>query len=236
MKKIICFDLDDTLIDSDYKFEFTFCDCIKSILMSFETRAPQIDEVLEYARNLDNEKLANYSPETRYQPERLYDTWLETYAYFCEKREVSQKSHVKFQIKGIIGQNFDSPWYIIPGAAEVLEILSSRKDLELKVLTVGNQIVQYRKLTSTGLDKHFKHIEVTTGDKQAFLELQAKISGADNVYMIGNSVRSDINPALRSGVKAIHIPRGSWHHFQEDTIHTEYTVLNDIRDLVDFQF
>lgn len=231
MRKVICFDVDDTLIDSDYKFELTFCDCIKAILVSFETRAPQIDEVLEHARKLDNHKLATYPAETRYQPQRLYDTWLETYIDLCHKREVQPKQYVKQQIRGIIGQNFDAPWYVIPGAVEALEAISHFEDIELHALTVGDPVIQNRKLSSSELDKYFTHIEVTTADKQAYLEKLAAEIGKENVIMVGNSVKSDINPALRAGVKAIHIPRGSWQHHQEDMVNSDYKTIYDIREL-----
>lgn len=230
-KKIFVFDLDDTLIDTDYKFELTFCDCIKTILLSFETRAPQIDEVLDAARALDNHKLATYPVETRYQPQRLYDTWLETYALLCEKHGLKPKAHVKQQLKGLIGQNFDAPWYIIPGAEETLEKLKDLPDVELHVLTVGDVQVQQRKLQSTQLIRFFKHVQVTTADKQAYLEQLAKKFGAGNVTMVGNSLKSDINPALRAGVNVVHIPRGNWHHAYEEP-ETEFTTVRDIRDLV----
>ncbi len=232
MAKVICFDLDDTLIDSDYKFQLTFCDCIKTVLVSFETHGPQIDEVLEIARKLDNEKIASYPPETKYMPQRLYDTWLETYALLCEQYQVKSKSYIKLQIKGIIGQNFDAPWYVIPGAVATLESLSKQKDTKLHVLTVGQADVQTRKLVSTHLDKYFQHIEVTTGDKQAYLEELAKEVGAENVIMVGNSTRSDINPALRAGVKAIYIPRSTWHHFYEASVTNNYQTVKDIRELI----
>lgn len=232
--KIICFDVDDTLIDTDYKFELTFCDCIKAILTSFETRAPQIDTVLNRARELDNHKLQTYPLETRYQPQRLYDTWLETYAQLCEEYGGQIKQHIKMQIKGIIGQNFDAPWYVIPGAVETVEAVGILPDTELHALTVGDPKVQNKKLTATQLDRYFKHIEVTSADKQPYLEKMAAEFGKENVTMVGNSLSSDIKPALRAGVKAIHIPRGNWHHHQNNAspdAANESIVIKDIREL-----
>lgn len=231
MKQLICFDLDDTIIDSDYKFEITFCDCIKTILQSFETRAPQIDEVLHTARELDNHKLKTYPYEDRYQPQRLYDTWLETYASFCEQRDIVPKRYVKQKIKGIIGENFDAPWYVIPGAVHSLEKLSELSNIEMRVVTIGDIQIQNQKLKTTGLDKYFSHIEVVSEEKSTYLSKMREEFGVENVTMVGNSIKSDINAALVSGIKAIHIPRGSWHHHNVAPENDQYIVLKEIVEL-----
>lgn len=230
MSKVICFDLDDTLIDSDYKFQLTFSDCIKIILLSFETHGPQIDEVLEIARNLDNDKIANYPDDIKFKPQRLYDTWLETYAILCDKYHSTPKSYTKMQIKGIIGQNFDSPWYVIPGVISVLEKLG-QTDYKLEVLTAGEETIQHRKVENADLGRYFSHVEVVPNDKELYLAKLAEKFGSENVVMIGNSARSDINPALKAGVKAIHIPRSTWHHYQQPLVNDKGVVIESIYQL-----
>ena len=50
--------------------------------------------------------------------------------------------------------------------------------------------------------------------------------------MIGNSIRSDINPALSSGIECIYIPRGSWHAFIADPINDKYITVNKIKEIL----
>lgn len=232
--KIVCFDLDDTLIDDSYKFEITFCDCIKTILLAFETRAPQIDEVLQLARKLDNDKMLNWPPEKRYTPERLLSTWIETYEQLSEKYKVATKPHVKLLLEGQVRQNFDPPHYIIPGAIETLENLKQDGRYTLMLVTAGTQDVQLSKAVKTDLHKFFTQVFcVINGAKKAPLGELAKKYGQRNVIMIGNSIRSDINPALEIGIKALYIPRGSWHLFKAEPVNNDFTTLENITQVPD---
>ncbi|MEH7350813.1 HAD family hydrolase, partial [Gottfriedia acidiceleris] len=49
--------------------------------------------------------------------------------------------------------------------------------------------------------------------------------------MIGNSLRSDIVPALDAGMKAIHIIRDSWFYDEIEHIHT----IESIKSLVEIK-
>lgn len=230
--KILCFDLDDTLIDDNYKFELTFCDCIKTILIAFETRPPQIDEVLTLARKIDNERLISLPVKERYQPTRLEGTWILTYEKLCEEYKIKAKPHVKEILRGLVKQNFDPPYFLIPGVVETLNILK-QLNFEMHVITTGNLNVQTRKLDETGLIKFFNEIHIVEdGDKSKILKPFATKEGKDNVVMIGNSIRSDINAALKVGVKAVHIPRGSWHQFVAEPINDKYTEIENMSQLI----
>jgi len=230
--KILCFDLDDTLIDDSYKFEITFCDCIKTILLAFETKAPQIDEILQLARQLDNDKLLSWPAERRYSPERLLSTWLDTYQKLCQLHNVEAKPHVNLILEGLVMQNFDPPYFVIPGAIETLEALKEQGIYQLRLLTVGTEAIQSKKIHRTGLNKFFQEIHfVVDGDKKAVLSRLADEYGIENITMVGNSIRSDINPALEVGVRAVYIPRGSWHMFRAEPINQLYSKLSDIAEL-----
>ncbi len=71
VKKLICFDLDDTLIDDNYKFELTFCDCIRVIITALETRSPAIDTILQTARDIDNKSWETWPQDKKYMPSRV---------------------------------------------------------------------------------------------------------------------------------------------------------------------
>ena len=231
-KLILCFDFDDTLIDDSYKFELTFCDCIKVILESFETRPPQIDEILQLARKLDNEKLANWESALRYTPERLLSTWLETYRKLSQSRLVEIKKHTELILEGLVRKNYDPPYYIIPGAIETLNTFTE-KNYEMHLITIGSYEIQNKKIVHTGLEKFFTEVHiVTNGDKTETIKSIVSKYGEDNVIMIGNSIRSDINPALNAKARAIYIPRGSWHLFNAEPINDTYITISSITQVI----
>lgn len=233
-KLAVCFDLDDTLIDDNYKFEITYCDCVKTILVAFETKAPQIDEVLQLARAIDNQKLEEWEASRKFLPERLLSTWQETYEQLCEKYKIPAKPHTKLLLEGLVRQNFDPPYYLIPNAIEALMELRKDPDLELYLITSGSKEIQQKKVDSLDLEKFFYRILIATdGNKKQYLENLASYHGKDKVLMVGNSMRSDINPALELGIRAVHIPRGSWHQFRAEPATDQYDQLEDIGNITE---
>ncbi len=95
---------------------------------------------------------------------------------------------------------------IFPGVHETLEKLQQRYDLF--ILTKGNIKEQNRKVKNSGLSKYFKDIFVVPEkDDATYLSIfkQHKWNSRESC-MVGNSPKSDINPALRLGMYAIFIP------------------------------
>lgn len=107
------------------------------------------------------------------------------------------------------------PVQLLPDVAATLASLSRRHRLEL--VTKGDYAEQTSKLERSGLKEFFEqcHIvaEKNTGlYTQLCARLHASAPGAasapadHNIWMIGNSPRSDINPALAAGLGAVLIP------------------------------
>lgn len=229
-QKLICFDLDDTLIDDNYKFEITFCECIKAIINSLETRTPQIDDMLKKAREIENETFETWPKEKLYTPERVVNAWVQTYEWFANDIPLPIREHTKNLIEALIMSNYDPPYFVIPGVIEIITELRE-KGYKMHVVTLGPKVQQRRKLTVTRLLHYFDDVHYETHDKcKPLSELKSKF-GRENVTMIGNSMRTDINPALSLDIEAIYIPRGNWHGFKADPINNNYTEIDDIRKL-----
>ncbi|MGH9585338.1 MAG: HAD family hydrolase [Acidobacteriaceae bacterium] len=98
-----------------------------------------------------------------------------------------------------------------PGVAETLPDLASRHRLLL--MTKGEEEAQREKVLRSGLERYFDAIEVVAEkDCAAYLAVCGKHGLVpDGTWMVGNSPRSDINPALAAGLHAayIHHP-GTW--------------------------
>jgi putative hydrolase of the HAD superfamily len=92
---------------------------------------------------------------------------------------------------------------LLPGVAETLADLASRHRLIL--VTKGNHAEQADKLARSGLAKHFSAVEIVAEKDPATYQgviLRQKVE-ARSAWMIGNSPKSDINPALAAGLHAV---------------------------------
>ncbi len=230
MKKLLCFDLDDTLIDDNYKFELTFCECIKAIINSLETRTPQIDDILKKARDIENETWDTWPKQKLYTSERVANAWVKAYEWYANDIGLPVREHTKNLIEALIVSNYDPPYFVIPGVIETITYLKE-KDYKMHIVTLGPETQQRRKLTVSKLIKYFDEVHYETHDKCKPLSKLIKEHGVENMCMIGNSMRTDINPALKLGIHGIYIPRGNWHRFQQDPLNDMFTEIDDIRKL-----
>jgi putative hydrolase of the HAD superfamily len=92
---------------------------------------------------------------------------------------------------------------LLPGVEETLAELTARHHLIL--MTKGNQAEQAGKLARSGLAGHFAAVEIVKEkDPATYCEIIARHELAPHTsWMIGNSPKSDINPALAAGLHAI---------------------------------
>jgi putative hydrolase of the HAD superfamily len=95
---------------------------------------------------------------------------------------------------------------LLPNVAPTLAELATRH--RLIMVTKGNHEEQTDKLQRSGLASHFAAVEVLPEKHDdAYRALVAHHTcEACTTWMIGNSPRSDVNPALAAGLHAIFIP------------------------------
>ena len=95
---------------------------------------------------------------------------------------------------------------LLPNVASTLADLATRH--RLIMVTKGNPEEQIDKLQRSGLAPHFTAVEVLHEKHDHAYRTLASQHGCEtnNTWMIGNSPRSDINPALAAGLHAIFIP------------------------------
>lgn len=109
------------------------------------------------------------------------------------------------------------PVELLPGIEEALDALADRARLVL--VTKGDLLHQETKLAASGLGERFSGIEIVS-DKNAdtFRRVFDRHDvTADRALMAGDSMRSDILPALSAGAFAAHIPHAMpWAHEMAD--------------------
>jgi putative hydrolase of the HAD superfamily len=100
---------------------------------------------------------------------------------------------------------------LLPGVEETLAELSARHRLIL--MTKGNHAEQADKVARSGLASHFSSIEIVPEkDPEAYRSMIDRHDLEPNSsWMIGNSPKSDINPALAAGLNAVFLfHRDTW--------------------------
>jgi putative hydrolase of the HAD superfamily len=100
----------------------------------------------------------------------------------------------------------ECPMEVISGVPETLEYLASRHDLTL--FTKGHPDEQKLKIDRSGLGGFFAHTAIVKEkDAAAYRSLVNRRSmDPTSTWMIGNSPKSDVNPALEAGLNAVFIP------------------------------
>lgn len=112
-------------------------------------------------------------------------------------------------IKGFAHAIAEHPVEIIAGVTETLNYLSERHRLIL--LTKGTLSEQSGKVERSGLRDYFAAVEIVAEkDSQAYRSITWKYAlKRDSTWMVGNSPKSDINPALAAGLNAVFVPHGN---------------------------
>jgi len=107
---------------------------------------------------------------------------------------------------------------LLPGVQETLPVLAERHCLIL--MTKGNPEEQSHKLARSGLGDYFTAVEIPhEKNPEAYQSVCARHSlSCQTTWMIGNSPRSDINPALAAGLHAVYIHHPNTWVLEHDTI------------------
>ena len=105
----------------------------------------------------------------------------------------------------------EHPVEILGGVPETLQYLSERHHLIL--MTKGAPAEQSGKVERSGLKEYFAAVEIVAEkDVSTYRDTISKYElDADSTWMVGNSPKSDINPALAAGLNAVFVPhRDTW--------------------------
>ena len=107
---------------------------------------------------------------------------------------------------------------LVPGVASTLADLGTRHDLLL--LTKGQVTEQQNKVDISGLGHHFRGIHIVAEKNvETYRRLVREESlTPSETWMIGNSPKSDINPARRAGLNAVFLPNDNTWILEHDDI------------------
>jgi putative hydrolase of the HAD superfamily len=111
-------------------------------------------------------------------------------------------------ISGFAHAIAEHPVEILRGVPETLQYLSERHHLML--VTKGAITEQSGKVEGSGLKDYFAAVEIVAEkDISTYRTIVTKYDlSIDSTWMVGNSPKSDVNPALAAGLNAVFVPHG----------------------------
>ncbi|WP_442601883.1 HAD family hydrolase [Paenibacillus sp. KN14-4R] len=208
-KQIILFDLDDTLVHCNRYFNVVLEQFADEMLTYFNGHGLTSEEILERQIEIDLAGTAKHG----FLPEKFPDSLTETYHHYCEQFGCEpDQQEIDFLVKlGFSAYSFPIEPY--PDMHKTLQTLHEAGHT-LCLYTGGDASIQMRKVDDTNIRKYFEdRIFITLHKNTEFLRYILETQGFDrsHTWMIGNSVRTDVMPALDNGIHAIQmIPEIEW--------------------------
>ena len=223
--KVVAFDADDTLWDCQTHFdevERQYCRIL----------SPWADAATVSRRLFETE--GKNMPVTGYGSKAFTLSLLEN-AVSISGGEISARELMDIQELGISLLNL--PATPLPGVRETLEKLKEKGQYRLVVFTKGEIMDQEGKLMRSGLWDFFDRVEVVSNKTTRQYRELCETFGITihELLMVGNSFKSDIEPVLKLGGRAVHIPfHAVWaHEVTEEYDHENLTVIRHFSEILD---
>ena len=218
-------DADDTLWENNIYFERAIASFI-SFLNHHEYSPEQVREVLN---QVERECIISHGYGLKSFSHSLVTTF--------ERLAVEPLTPaVHKTIQGFAHVIAEHPIEVLPGVPETLHHLSTSHRVIL--LTKGEMREQSGKVERCGLKHYFAAVEIVAEKKRSTYEhvVEKYKLNPEMTWMIGNSPKSDINPALAAGLNAVFVPHDNTWILEHEEVGTaqpprELLVLERFADL-----
>jgi len=127
------------------------------------------------------------------------------------------------------------PVEVIAGVREAVAAIAA--DFEVVLITKGDLFHQEAKIAQSGLDALFPRIEIVSEkDPKTYAKVLAEFGiAAERFVMIGNSLRSDVEPVIALGGWGIHTPYATtWAHEAEHGVAADEPRLREVATAADW--
>lgn len=195
VRQTLLIDADDTLWENNVYFE----QAITSFISYLDHRVHTSEEVREHLNTCERATIAKHG----YGLQSFRRSLIDCFEHLSDGPITPEKHGRIVSFTEAIAEHEIE---LLAGVEDTLRELTARHRLIL--VTKGNFEEQSDKVERSGLRELFEAVEVPSEKTAAmYRELAARHDcDAANTWMIGNSPRSDINPALAAGLGAIFIP------------------------------
>lgn len=213
MKQQILFDLDDTLIYCNKYFFFVVDQFVDSMTTWFRGYEPVSAGAV---RDMQMERDIALIGNTGFKSEHFPQSFIDTYVHYSDltgrKRSVVEEDFL-WKLGMSVYDHETEPY---PHMEETLDALAEAGH-ELHLYTGGELLIQRRKIERMNLERYFDaaRIYIRQLKNNEALEQILANNAFDRTatWMVGNSIRTDVVPALTAGIHAIHMrTMEEWHY------------------------
>lgn len=205
--QILLIDADDTLWENNIYFERVIARFIADLGHSRLTPA----QVREHLNTVERRGILEYGYGLHSFTRALLTAWQELSEAAADEATLDRVRRLAMTIA-------EEPIELLPAIPATLRHLADRHQLVL--YTKGDFAEQSNKLERSGLRPYFSSVEIVAEKTAERYRQSVRALGADeaSTWMIGNSPRSDINPAIAAGINAVFIPHPNTWVLEHDEI------------------
>jgi putative hydrolase of the HAD superfamily len=222
VKQSLIFDADDTLWENNIYFEEAFehfCDYLAHSTLSREQVRAILDEIEAVNSKIHGYGSINFARNLTQCFEHLAE------------RDISAADTQA--VKDFAHAILEKPIELIAGVEETVAALSARHDLTM--FTKGEPEEQRLKIDRSGLARYFQHTAIVREKNQDAYRRLAEERGfhPERTWMIGNSPKSDINPALAAGLNAVFVPHPRTWRLEHEAVPERHPRLLQVQKITE---
>ena len=211
MHKTFIFDLDDTLIYNQHLYSLAQIEFAKFTSEALGPRCPNVQTLINHEVTVDIELVKKLGMRTNRFPTSFKETFLH---FAAVMGQTGNGTAILAEQAYQIGERVFNPAHwektLVPGAEKTLDYLIGQGD-ELYLLTTGDETIQRKKVEHFGTNRWFQgRTTIVPIEKLTRIREIVSSKNPTTTWFVGNSVRSDILPALEAGIGAIYIPQETW--------------------------
>ncbi|MFC5531944.1 HAD family hydrolase [Cohnella yongneupensis] len=211
MKQRILFDLDDTLVYCNKYFHFILDQFADEMTTWFASAGLSRETIMDKHTEIDIAGVQLLG----FNSEHFPQSFIDTYRYFSDLTGRAPSVLEEEKLWKLGNSVYELQVEPYPMMEETLDKLSVSGH-ELHLYTGGDTLIQRRKIDSLNLERYFQdRIYVRMHKNTSALEQILSDGGFDRsqTWMIGNSVRTDVLPALHCGINAVYLKQdGEWKY------------------------
>ncbi len=219
----IAFDADDTLWENEKFFKLTetkFAELLQDYITA--------DQLSQCLLETERRNLARFGYGAKGFVLSLIETAIEVTNRQVSASTIEQIMQLGFEIS-------EQPVHILPNVLETLTELST--EYRLLLITKGDLIDQERKVALSGLAHLFSAVEIVSKKTtDTYLRIFNQIAdGPEKSVMVGNSLRSDVIPAIEAGSWGVYIPHNHSWELESANVPKHHSKFKQIESLSDLR-
>jgi putative hydrolase of the HAD superfamily len=248
-KRLWIFDYDDTLAPNLHDYSESILRFIQYCIAEFKHKAPDIPTIVSTEDKIDRENVLKIDPQTgkpyNFTARRFPTSMVQTFEYLAEGVYIDEKPFVvtdkhREEVWKIAELAFDESRYknqgLLPGVKKTLDFLVTTGD-DMKLVSKGEEWVQQRKFAATDMKRWFgNNIYVVPAKNKEVLIQHSEGYDLRKVWHVGNSIKSDVIPAIEADIGMVLVPLETWSHEKKHDGKPTYSRLVELPTLEAFQF